>query len=67
MPCTYSVVDLREIEREKQADLEKWRQEKKAKIARKKKALILALSVLGFDVSLKSLGGDQTFILGAKE
>lgn len=66
MPCTYSVVDLKEREREAEKRRAEEAENKKREIERKKKALITALGALGFDVEAQSLGDGKTLITGAQ-
>lgn len=66
MPCTYSVVNLREKEREQERKRER-EEEKKRQIAKKKKALLAALLAMGFEVEAKSADDNKTLITGKKE
>lgn len=80
MPCTYSVVSLREIEREREIEQErelerqrtreeaKKREEerKKKEVAQKKKALFTVMIAMGFDLDVESVDSDKTLITGTR-
>ncbi len=73
MPCTYTSVNLREIERERERELKrqadevrKREEERKKAIQRKKNALLLVLREMDFEVELEDLEQGKLFIKGQK-
>lgn len=75
MPCMYAVIEMREREREREKERlveeERERQrlaeeERKRNIQRKKETLLLAVSALGFEVKMTSMGNNKTAIIGTK-
>lgn len=67
MPCEYSVVELREKERQREGEKKQEEERKRDEAARKKRALLTALTALGFDLDLTSVNNRQTLIIGTKE
>lgn len=63
MPCEYTAVKLKERERENERQRDK---EKKTAVEREKRALIMALTAIGFEIQERNLGGGKTLITGTE-
>lgn len=68
MPCQYSTIRVKQRIRDRRRQAKKQnRKNKSQEIAKNKKALIFAMTLLGFDVTMDSLANDQVLIIGTKE
>lgn len=65
MPCEYTTINLKEKQRQEEIEYQK-SERKKQDIANKKRALLISLASLGFDVSARTIDNDKTLIIGEK-